>query len=271
MAEPSEAPSIAVRCDSTARGRVAVATELARTLGLPLVHDAAEAYPLLLVVTDDRLELLQVDSAEGPVHCEFTGGAFGYRRGQPLRRELLTKAVGFKGKPLGVVDMTAGLGRDAAVLALLGCDVTAIEQSPVVFALLEDGLRRARDQDTGDTLAERITLVRADACDYLDMLPAEALPDVIYLDPMFPERTRSALVKKEMRLLSRLLAGKDDADRLLAAALRTGCHRVVVKRPLHAPHIAAPLVRQPPLQFRGRSARFDVYFPEARYEARPAP
>ena len=264
MAESSEAPSIAVRCDSAFPERVTVATELARTLDLPLVHDGAEAYPLLLVVTDERLELLQVDSTDGPVHCEFMGGAFGYRRAQPLRRELLTKAVGFKGKALNVIDMTAGLGRDAAVLALLGCHVTAIERDPIVFALLEDGLRRARDANAADTLAERITLVRADACDYLDALPAEALPEVIYLDPMFPERTRSALVKKEMRLLSRLLGGEDDANRLLDAALRTGCHRVVVKRPLHVPHIAAPLVRQPPLQFRGRSARFDVYFPEPR-------
>ena len=269
MAEQGEAPSIAVRCESGDPKRMAVAAELARTLGLPLVHDAAQGYPLLLVVTDERLELLQVDSSDGPVHCEFTGGAFGYRRAQPLRRELLARAVGFKGKPLHVIDMTAGLGRDAAVLALLGCHVTAIERAPVVFALLEDGLRRARDADAADTLAERITLVRADACDYLDALPAEALPDVIYLDPMFPERTRSALVKKEMRLLSRLLDGEDDAGRLLEAALRTGCHRVVVKRPLHAPHIAAPLVHQPPLQFRGRSARFDVYFPDAMAEIRP--
>ena len=264
MAESSEAPSIAVRCDSASPGRVTIATELARTLDLPLVHAGAEAYPLLLVVTDERLALLQVNSSDSPVHCEFTGGSFGYRRAQPLRRELLTKAVGFKGKPLDVIDMTAGLGRDAAVLALLGCHVTAIERDPVVSALLEDGLRRARDADATDTLAERITLVRADACAYLDALPAEARPDVIYLDPMFPERTRSALVKKEMRLLSRLLGGEDDAGRLLEAALRTGCHRVVVKRPLHAPHIAAQLARQTPLEFRGRSARFDVYFPEAR-------
>ena len=264
MAEPSEAPSIAVRCASTQPERIAYAVELARTLGLPLSHGATAAYPLLLVVTDERLTLLPTDGSDGPTSCEFTGGAFGYRRAQPLRRELLARAVGFKGKPLSVIDMTAGLGRDAAVLALLGCRVTAIERHPVVFALLEDGLRRARaTANTPDDLAERLTLVRADACDYLDALPADAQPDVIYLDPMFPERTQSALVKKEMRLLSRLLGGEEDADRLLQAALRTGCHRVVVKRPLHAPHLVASLVRQPPLQFRGRSARFDVYFPGA--------
>lgn len=264
MVDQRETPKIAVRCESSRPERATVATELARALGLPLSDGAVDRYPLLLVVTDERLELLHVDSGDGPAHCEFAGGAFGYRRAQPLRRELLARAVGFKGKALHIVDMTAGLGRDAAVLALLGCRVTAIERHPVVFALLEDGLRRARNTpETPDALAERLTLVHADACDYLDALPADAQPDVIYLDPMFPERTQSALGKKEMRLLSLLLGGEEDAVRLLQAALRTGCHRVVVKRPLHAPHLGT----QPPLQFRGRSARFDVYFPDAMIDA----
>ncbi len=261
MVDQDDAPQVGVRCESRQPERAAYAARLARTLGLPFVQDAGGQYPLLLVVTDERLELLQPGSTEGPTHCEFTGGAFGYRQTQPLRRELLARAVGFKGKALDIIDMTAGLGRDAAVLALLGCRVTAIERHPVVFALLEDGLRRARQTPDGPTaLAERLTLVRTDACDYLDALPADALPDVIYLDPMFPERTQSALAKKEMRLLSRLLGGEEDAGRLLDAALRTGCHRVVVKRPLHAPHLATSLARVPPLEFRGRSARFDAYF-----------
>ena len=270
MAGRDEQPTVAMRCDSTDPERVAYATELARALGLPTAQDAS-APLLLLVVTDERLELLQPGSTDGATSCEFAGGAFGYRRSQPLRRELLARAVGFKGKALNVIDMTAGLGRDAAVLALLGCRVTAVERDAVVFALLQDGLRRARNSpETPDALDKRLTLVYADACEYLDGLAADARPDVIYLDPMFPERTQSALVKKEMRILSRLLGGEEDADQLLEAALRTGCHRVVVKRPLHAPHVTTSLGTQPPLQFRGRSARFDVYFPETMRSARPA-
>jgi len=260
VADQDEAPKVAVRCKSSHPERAAYAAALARTLGLPFAGDVNGPYPLLLVVTDERLELLQPGSTEGPAYCDLTGGAFGYRRSQPLRRELLARAVGFKGKALNIIDMTAGLGRDAAVLALLGCHVAAIERHPVVFALLEDGLRRAREADTTSTLTERLTLIRADACDYLDELAGVALPDVIYLDPMFPERTQSALAKKEMRLLSRLLGREEDAGRLLDAALRSGCHRVVVKRPLHAPHLATSFVRVPPLEFRGRSARFDAYF-----------
>lgn len=265
-------PIVAVRCDSVRPERVAYASELALRLGLPLASIEAVHASLILVVTDERLEIRPTDGTDGPTYCEFSGGAFGYRSGQPLRRELLARAVGFKGKALSVIDLTAGLGRDAAVLALLGCDVTAIERNAVVFALLEDGLRRARiAADTPDALAERIRILNVDACEYLASLEADALPDVIYLDPMFPERTHSALAKKEMRALAQLVGAEEDGERLLRAALATRCHRVVVKRPLHAPPLADEVVGAPPLQFRGRSARFDVYFPGATGPARPAP
>lgn len=261
----AQSPIVAIRCDSLQPERMTYAAELAQRVGLPLAHIEAVPPPLILVVTDERLELRPTDGTDGPTYSEFSGGAFGYRSGQPLRRELLARAVGFKGKALSVIDLTAGLGRDAAVLALLGCDVVAIERNAVVFALLDDGLRRARSAaDTPDALAERISIVNTDACEYLGGLAPETLPDVIYLDPMFPERTHSALAKKEMRALAQLVGAEEDGERLLRAAIATGCHRVVVKRPLHAHPLAEEAVGAPPLQFRGRSARFDVYFPDAR-------
>lgn len=229
----------------------------------------SSAYPLLLVVTDERLEVRQTASMVGPVYAEFDAGRFGYRRTLPLRRELLARAVGFKGEPLEVFDMTAGLGRDAMLLALLGCSVTAIESNPVVFELLADGLRRAsRDEDMARVIEERLRLIRGDAVDYLATL-SERAPDVVYLDPMFPARTRSAQVKKEMVLLARLTGGEersDDAGQLLAAALRSGCRRVVMKRPRHAPPLIVPGGLAPTSRFEGRAARFDVYFPTASSE-----
>ena len=42
-----------------------------------------------------------------------------------------------------MLDATAGLGRDAFVLASLGCQVTLIERVPAVAALLENGIERA--------------------------------------------------------------------------------------------------------------------------------
>ncbi|MGL9773657.1 MAG: class I SAM-dependent methyltransferase [Sodalis sp. (in: enterobacteria)] len=55
----------------------------------------------------------------------------------------VAKAVGIKGQGLpDVVDATAGLGRDAFVLACLGCRVQMFERHPVMAALLKNGLRR---------------------------------------------------------------------------------------------------------------------------------
>ena len=94
-------------------------------------------------------------------------------------------------------------------------------------------------------------------------LPTGTLPDVIYLDPMFPPRTQSALMKKELRALARLVGADigDGAHRLLRAAFATGCRRVVVKRPRKAPDLLIPGWPPPGARFEGRAARFDVYFP----------
>jgi 16S rRNA (guanine1516-N2)-methyltransferase len=81
-------------------------------------------------------------------------------------------------------------------------------------------------------------------------------PQVIYLDPMFPHRDKSALVKKEMRLFRPLVGDDDDAPALLQAALALATHRVVVKRSRKAPVIAG---EQPGYVLEGKSSRFDIY------------
>ena len=74
----------------------------------------------------------------GAVTSDFVGGAARHRRefgggaGQPVAR-----AIGLKGSQRPqVVDATAGLGRDAFVMASLGCRVTLVERSPVAAALV---------------------------------------------------------------------------------------------------------------------------------------
>lgn len=262
-------PLLAVCCDSEQPDAVRRAEALSRLLNAPHVHSLSSDYPLLLTVTTDRLELRQTDSTAGPVYADFSRARFGARAAPSLRRELLARAVGFKGAPLEIIDATAGLGRDAVVLALLGCRVTAIESNPVVHALLEDGLRRAsQTREAAAALTQRLRLVPGDAVAYLAALPLSAPPDVVYLDPMFPPRTGTARSKKEMQVFTRLLDSAASADgpsdagavRLLHAATATGCHRVVVKRPLHAAPLAGADGRPPALRFAGRAVRFDVYF-----------
>ncbi|WP_303902674.1 class I SAM-dependent methyltransferase [Thiohalomonas denitrificans] len=233
------------------------ADKVARRWGLRRAETDGE--PLKLYLTGERLELRQSGPrAPGPVFVDFVGGAVGHRRrfgggrGQPI-----AKAIGLKkGRTPSVIDATAGLGRDAFVLASLGCPVRLIERSAAVAALLEDGLRRARQDSEVGPIAERMSLIRADASDYLRGLPAHECPDVVYLDPMYPGRRSRALVKKEMQLFHRLIGTDPNAQGLLPAALECARERVVVKRPDYAPPLAD---RPATLAFETRRNRFDVY------------
>lgn len=240
------------------------ARQLADRLQLPIAMADSAEYPLLLVQTAERLELRQSGpQAPGPVYVDFVGGSVGHRfhfgggRGQ-----LIAKAVGLKKGILPtVIDATGGLGRDSFVLASLGCDVTLIERSPVIAELLRDGMARAEhDAEIGAIVREHMHLVMADAIAYLATLSEAQRPDVVYLDPMYPERRKTAAVKKEMRAFQLLLGGDEDEADLLTAALRCARKRVVVKRPRQAEAIAGP---KPSLSMTGQSTRFDIYFPAA--------
>lgn len=146
----------------------------------------------------------------------------------------MAKAVGIKGDYLpDVVDATAGLGRDAFVLASVGCRVRMLERNPVVAALLDDGLARGyADAEIGGWLQERLQLIHASSLTALsDITPR---PQVVYLDPMFPHKQKSALVKKEMRVFQSLVGPDLDADGLLEPARLLATKRVVVKRPDYA-------------------------------------
>ena len=168
------------------------------------------------------------------------------------RQELLAKAVGAK-KGLKVVDCTAGLGRDAFLLASLGCNVTMIERSAEMVLLLEDALARARMHENLLTTLSRLTLVEADALDVLQRM--EEVPDAITIDPMFPKRRKSALVKGDMQVLQRFLGVDEDAQALLDLALDCSCPRVVLKRPIHDQSVEV----KPTYSLKGSSVRFDVF------------
>ncbi|PKN78511.1 MAG: hypothetical protein CVU47_12150 [Chloroflexi bacterium HGW-Chloroflexi-9] len=159
-----------------------------------------------------------------------------------------------------VLDATAGLGRDSVIAALLGCTVIACERSPVVAWLLRDGLERAAAEPALAVAVARITLHAADAREVMAGLSEADRPDVVIVDPMFPERRKAALVKKEMQLLHRLLGADEEPEALLAAALRCTSRRVVVKRPGDAPPLEGP---RPDLVIPGKTARYDIYLAHA--------
>ena len=249
---------------ATGAAAQATAAELAAALGLPLLDPGEAAdencFTALLLVSPDALALRAPGrAAPNPVAVDFGASAMRHRR-RGGQNELLGRAVGVgKKAPLRVLDATAGLGRDSFVLADLGCDLTLAEREPVVAALLRSGLTRAQGADDLwlRAVAGRMTLVEGD----VRQLGAATLQqhDVIYLDPMFPPRDKSAAVKKEMALFQTLFSqavGAGDADALLAWALQAPVSRIVVKRPLKA----APLNGQAPSHaIRGKAVRYDVY------------
>ena len=235
---------------------LARAEELARELGLPLALVEDAGHELLLAVTARRLELrVTAPRGPGPVWAEFVDGPMGYSRRAGGSR-LLFQAIGFRGGFPSVVDATAGLGQDAFLLAWKGCRVTAIERSPVVAAILRDGLQRSmRVPKLEPMVRDRLRLVVGDARCVLRNLPAGDAPEVIYLDPMYPARRKFALGRKEMSVLRRVVGHDEDAGELLAVARSVARRHVVVKRMQHAP----PLAPAPTRVYRGKTTRYDVY------------
>ncbi|MFT5235001.1 MAG: 16S rRNA (guanine1516-N2)-methyltransferase [Shewanella sp.] len=191
------------------------------------------------------------------ISVDFVSGAVAHRRKfGGGRGQSIAKAVGLKqGVNPSVVDGTAGLGRDAFVLASLGCNVTMVERHPVVAALLEDGLRRAYESvEIGAWMQERMRLVHGSSLESVAALGEEI--DVVYLDPMYPHREKSALVKKEMRVFQSLVGADLDADGLLAPAMALASKRVVVKRPDYAEDLDGV---KPSMVIATKKNRFDVY------------
>ncbi len=236
-------------------------SDLAERLGLPLGGEAE----LLLERREGRLVLAGDAKRFGhPLAVEFASGKVAHRRRfGGGRGQLIARACGLaQGVTPFIVDATAGLGRDGFVLASLGAPVLLVERVAAIFALLEDGLARAlRDIETTEIVA-RMRLVHGDAVTELEALIAAAdfPPQVIHLDPMFPHRDKSALVKKEMRLFRTLAGDDEDAPRLLEAALDVATHRVVVKRPRKAPPIEGPPPRH---MIEGKTSRYDLYVHQA--------
>lgn len=212
----------------------------------------------VLETFEDRLQLKKKDEPKlGAIYVDFISNVSENRRKHGGgRKQAIAKAVGLKkGATPFVVDATAGLGRDAFVLASLGCRVHMIERSPAVAALLDNGLDRAKlDPIIGEWVSQLMSFDTGDSRQAL--LTVQPKPDVVYLDPMYPEKKKSALVKKEMRVFKDLIGPDSDAGKLLEIALKVALHRVVVKRPTHADWLAG---QKPNTAIVTKKHRFDIY------------
>ena len=107
---------------------------------------------------------------------------------------------------------------------------------------------------TLSSAANRIELTNADSLVLMAQTSLEY--DVIYIDPMFPEKPGAAAVRGPMQHLQRFLGTDEAAKALLSVALEVGCSRVVLKRPPHGDWIS-PI--QPTHVFKNKNSRYEVF------------
>lgn len=179
---------------------------------------------------------------------------YGGGKNQPL-----PKACGLDKHPdWTIFDATAGIGRDAFVLASLGAQLTLCEQHPVLYALLVDGLNRAALNEDVKNVVQRMQIIHGNSLDVMnDMVTTKSKrPNVIYLDPMYPDRKKSAKIKKDMQILQHLVGHHAEDNLLFEAAYATACSRVVVKRPKTAVAISSI---KPSYNVSSVNTRYDVY------------
>jgi 16S rRNA (guanine1516-N2)-methyltransferase len=214
-----------------------------------------------LQVTAERIQLVtQDEQGEHSLFVQFDSGPLFYRIKKGVgKNEDLSRACGLKsikGK-VHILDVTAGLGRDAFVLASLGAVVHLVERSAIMITLLEDGLARAKKNiEIASIVNENMHLSLGEALSVLEHLEKVEYPDVIYIDPMFDRNAKKALNKIEMRTI-RAIVGEDlDAERVLQSALTRARKRVVVKRMRQAETLQGP---SPNFMVKGKSCRYDIY------------
>lgn len=239
---------------------------LTGNLALPGIT-AAQTADLVMHLLPERLELKKTGDhpLPGSLWVDFLKPAFRRRWRHPYQ-ELVVQASKIRACPFPlVIDATAGLGRDGFLLAAAGFQVHMIERNPLVAALLLDGLERISADPEAAAICQRIHLTVGDAFDSLASLPAQ--PEVIYLDPMFPERMKSAKVKQELQLLQLITDQPEDGEGLLRMALSCKPKKIVVKRPRKGSFL---MDLPPGYSLKGKAVRIDVYLPATMPEANSA-
>ena len=227
---------------------------------MPLLNKKNEQYDLQLLFHDDLIELFD-RQLNTTISIDFLKGSLAHRQQfGGGRGQAIAKAMGLKsGITPCILDTTAGLAGDAFVLATLGCPITLIERSPIIFSLIENAVERASLSDKFQTILKQgFHIINCDANDYINKQLSEQTeaPDVIYIDPMYPDRKKSALVKKDMQILQRLHEKDDNTSELLDNALKYAGKRVVVKRPIQAETINKKV---PDTCIKSKKTRYDIY------------
>lgn len=172
-----------------------------------------------------------------------------------LEHELIVKAARIKNSDhqITIVDATAGMGEDSLLLAAAGYKVIMFEYDPIISALLKDSMERALINPQLSHIVSNMELHPGSSIDGLPSLSDSI--DVVYLDPMFPERAKSGLIKKKFQLLQQLEKPCDDEIGLLKAAAMANPRKIIIKRPQKGPFLGGI---NPDYSYTGKAIRVDV-------------
>lgn len=177
-------------------------------------------------------------------------------RNEKWKHEMLVKAAKLKKweEPMWAIDATAGMGEDSMLLAAAGYQVSLYEYNPIIAALLKDALERAKKDTHLSEIVDRMHFHEGDS---ISAMKARKEPvDLIYLDPMFPARQKSGLIKKKFQLLQKMESPCMEERALLEAAFAVSPKRIVIKRPAKGPFMAE---RKPDFSFQGKAIRYDCF------------
>ena len=217
---------------------------LAKQLDFTLDKEAATC----LYVTSNKLTLKMPNFSL--LSADFSASTWNKRRAEGKKQGLIRACKPAQG--VKILDATAGWGRDAAILASFGAEVVMLERNRIMAALLSDAILHQSDLDKQKL---KVSLYAADARFYLENLAGSEYPDVIYIDPMHPQRNKTALVKKDMQVLQHMIGTDEDALDLIHVAISHAKQRVVVKWPQKIKPLLVP-----DSSIEGKTVRFDVYF-----------
>lgn len=229
-------------------------SELYQNLNLEVIKDENLVGPgeLILQYDEEGLKLRQDNLM---LMADFKDVLPRMKASNINNNEMLVKAVRIKDmKSVTVLDATAGFGEDDMILAAAGCNVEMYEYDPVIAALLEDAMERATMLQGLAGPVSRLRLHKEDSI--AAMKSGDQSVDVVYLDPMFPERQKSGLIKKKFQLLQQLQSPCSDENDLMDAARSMKPKKIVVKRPLKGPYLGGI---KPSYSVNGKAIRYDVY------------
>ena len=177
-----------------------------------------------------------------------------------LEHEMLVKAARIKGedpRSLQILDATEGMGEDSLILSAAGFNVLMYEYDAIIAELLIDTIKRAMNEDALKEIVSRMEAHSGDSIKVMSTASeADKKVDIILLDPMFPERKKSGLIKKKFQLLQQLECPCSNEEELFAAAKAANPRKIIVKRPAKGPFLAGA---KPSYSVPGKAIRYDCY------------